>query len=69
MWQMRFNFQHSQNCGPHTSSIGVVVLGYHWSKKSSTVENFIEASTNLKLAEISVLDDNGDSILREMDVL
>ena len=29
--QMRFIFQHSPHCGLYSFSIGVAVLGYHWS--------------------------------------
>ena len=34
--QMKFIFWHSHPCSPHTTSIGVAVLGSHWSKNSST---------------------------------
>ena len=33
--QMRFILQRSIPCGPHFSSIGVTMLGFHWSRKSS----------------------------------
>ena len=36
--KMRFILQHRPPCGcPHTS-VGVVMLGSHWSKKSSTAD-------------------------------
>ena len=36
--QMSFIFQHSLPSSPHTSSITVTVLGFHWSKKWSTAD-------------------------------
>ena len=36
--QIRFIFQHCSLCDSHISSIGVAVLGSHWSKKLSTAD-------------------------------
>ena len=36
--QIRFIFQYSPPCGPHTSSTGVAVLGSYWQKKSSRAD-------------------------------
>ena len=36
--QIRFIFQHCPLCSPHAFSIIVVVLGYHWLKKSAIAD-------------------------------
>ena len=36
--QMRCILQHNFPCSPHTPSVDVAVFGFHWSKKSSTVD-------------------------------
>ena len=36
--KMRFIFLHILQCSPHTSYIGVAVLGSDWSKKLSTAD-------------------------------
>ena len=32
--QIRFIYQHSPLCSPHTYFLGVAILRFHWSKKS-----------------------------------
>ena len=54
--EMRFIFQHSTPYSPHTFSIDVAVLGFHWSNNLSTTdEPFIQPSYAILLSLLTVV--------------